>query len=130
MLMLIIQHKILPFKGGEIMNGNELIHYGVLGMKWGVRRKRNKSSNIEVVTNKKSVSELSDEELRRIINRHLMEKQYAQITAKQKSAGAKFVSEVLTKAAKKTATSYTAKYMIKGIDALIAEATKKASKAK
>lgn len=130
MLMLIIQHKILPFKGGEIMNRNELIHYGVLGMKWGVRRKRNKSSNVEVVTKKKPISELSDAELRQIINRHQMEKQYAQITAKEKSAGAKFVSDVLTNAAKQTATSYTAKYMAKGMDALIAEAAKKASKAK
>ena len=109
---------------------NELYHYGILGMKWGVRRKRNKSSNVEVVTKKKSISELSDAELRQIINRHQMEKQYAQITAKEKSAGAKFVSDVLTNAAKQTATSYTAKYMAKGMDTLIAEAAKKASKAK
>lgn len=130
MLMLIIQHKILSRKGGEIMNRNELMHYGVLGMKWGVRRKRSKLSSVEVKPKKKTVSDLSDAELRQIINRHQMEKQYAQITAKEKSAGAKFVSDVLTNAAKQTATSYTAKYMAKGMDALIAEAAKKASKAK
>lgn len=109
------------------MNTRELAHYGVLGMKWGVRRKRNKSSNVEVVTKKKSISELSDSELRQIINRHQMEKQYAQITAKEKSAGAKFVTDVLTNAAKQTATSYTAKYMAKGMDALIAQAAKQAA---
>ena len=112
------------------MNRNELMHYGVLGMKWGVRRKRSKLSSVEVKPKKKTVSDLSDAELRQIINRHQMEKQYAQITAKEKSAGAKFVSDVLTNAAKQTATSYTAKYMAKGMDALIAEAAKKASKAK
>lgn len=105
---------------------NTLTHYGVLGMKWGVRRKR--KSNVEVVTKKKPISELSDTELRQIINRHQMEKQYAQITAKEKSAGAKFVSDVLTNAAKQTATTYTAKYMAKGMDALIAQAAKQAAK--
>ena len=105
---------------------NVMYHYGVLGMKWGVRRKR--KSNVEVVTKKKPISELSDTELRQIINRHQMEKQYAQITAKEKSAGAKFVTDVLTNAAKQTATTYTAKYMAKGMDALIREASKQAKK--
>ena len=106
---------------------NVMYHYGVLGMKWGVRRKR--KSNVEVVqTKKRPISEISDAELRQIINRHNMEKQYAQITAKEKSAGAKFVTDVLTNAAKQTATTYTAKYMAKGMDALIREASKQAKK--
>jgi len=115
----------------------ELCHYGVLGMKWGVRRRRStikKSSNKtnsdpkeSKVKKKKSVSELSDTELRQAINRIQMEKQLAQLTAKEKSAGAKFVTDVLTNAAKQTATSYTAKYMAKGMDALIAQAAKQAA---
>lgn len=119
------------------MNKGELMHYGVLGMKWGVRRKRStikKSSNKtdsdpkeSKVKKKKSVSELSDTELRQAINRIQMEKQLAQLTAKEKSAGAKFVTDVLTNAAKQTATSYTAKYMAKGMDALIAQAAKQAA---
>lgn len=119
------------------MNKGELMHYGVLGMKWGVRRRRStikKSSNKtnsdpkeSKVKKKKSVSELSDTELRQAINRIQMEKQLAQLTAKEKSAGAKFVTDVLTNAAKQTATSYTAKYMAKGMDALIAQAAKQAA---
>lgn len=119
------------------MNKGELMHYGVLGMKWGVRRRRStikKSSNKtdsdpkeSKVKKKKSVSELSDTELRQAINRIQMEKRLAQLTAKEKSAGAKFVTDVLTNAAKQTATSYTAKYMAKGMDALIAQAAKQAA---
>lgn len=135
--MLINQYQILKLKGGEIMNKGELMHYGVLGMKWGVRRRQStikKSSNKtdsdpkeSKVKKKKSVSELSDTELRQAINRIQMEKQLAQLTAKEKSAGAKFVTDVLTNAAKQTATSYTAKYMAKGMDALIAQAAKQAA---
>lgn len=114
----------------------ELRHYGVLGMKWGIRRKRStikKSSNKtstdpkeSKVKKKKSVSELSDTELRQAINRIQMEKQLAQLTAKEKSAGAKFVTDVLSGAAKKTATDYTAKYMAKGMDAMIKAAANQA----
>lgn len=114
----------------------ELCHYGVLGMKWGVRRRRStikKSSNKtnsdpkeSKVKKKKSVSELSDTELRQAINRIQMEKQLAQLTAKEKSAGAKFVTDVLSGAAKKTATDYTAKYMAKGMDAMIKAAANQA----
>ena len=119
--------QILRFEGGEIMNNNQLKHYGVLGMKWGVRRKSKQSVETSSSSKSRSVRDLSDAELRQIINRHQMEKQYAQITAKEKSAGAKFVSDVLTNAAKQTATSYTAKYMAKGMDALIAQAAKQAA---
>lgn len=109
------------------MNKSELMHYGVLGMKWGVRRKSKNSVETASSSKSRSVKDLSDAELRQILNRYNMEKQYAQLTAKEKSAGAKFVTDVLTNAAKQTATSYTAKYMAKGMDALIAQAAKQAA---
>lgn len=48
---------------------NELAHYGVKGMRWGVRKK-SKS------TPRKSISEMSNQELQDHINRGNLEKQY------------------------------------------------------
>lgn len=49
-----------------------LIHYGVKGMKWGVRKKRN------------SISGMSDAELQKKINRMNLENQYKNLTSKKK----------------------------------------------
>lgn len=123
------------------MNEKELKHYGVLGMRWGVRKGRNQTSgsrrsvkksssendhdDYKKTHTKKSFKTMSDSELRNRINRLQMEKQYAQLTAKDKSVGAKFVSDVLREAAKNTASKYVSKYMSKGVDTLIKSAIKR-----
>lgn len=79
---------------------NELYHYGVLGMKWGVRRsrskgsyvskkrKRKKSSSTKNMSadakeaarlKKKSVSQMSNAELRKYNERKQLEQQYAKL---------------------------------------------------
>lgn len=76
------------------MESTELKHYGVKGMKWGVRRKRTYHEDYQKAHSKKSVREMSDKELRERNNRLQMEQQYAQMT-KRKGRGKKVVTAII-----------------------------------
>lgn len=76
---------------------NELYHYGVLGMKWGVRRGRKsrpmsddarEASNIK----KKKVSEMSNAELKKLNERMNLERNYSQLNPSAVKRGAKAVA--------------------------------------
>ena len=82
-------------------------------------------SNEAAIYSSDEIKKMSDSELRSKINRLQMEKQYKQLTSSEISVGRKFVQDVLTNAAKQTATNYVSKYMTKGIDAAIKKATGK-----
>lgn len=66
------------------MNNNELYHYGVLGMKWGKRKGRTPSADSADVKQirKKSIDEMSNDELRKANQRLELERQYKQHTNK------------------------------------------------
>lgn len=125
---------------------NNLQHHGIKGQKWGVRRFQNKDGSLTSAGRKrqkqnndgpvhedhskshdnKSVKSMSDKELRDRINRLNMERQYAQLTATEKSMGRKIVTEVLLNVGKELAKEYLKNYAKKGIE----EALKRKAKGK
>lgn len=106
------------------MDNNELMHYGVPGMKWGVRRTpaqlgrkktssskslfgkkkskskakaktKSESSKEETAPKKKSVKEMSDEELSTAIRRMQLEQTYASLSPQKVSTGKAVTKRIL-----------------------------------
>ena len=106
---------VLSYLGFHALKENsQLAHAGVKGMKWGVRKSAksttsSKSTPKATKPQKEKAKDLSDTELRARINRLQMEQQYKQMTNSQKSAGQKFVTDVLQTAAKTAATQLATK---------------------
>ena len=100
---------------------NELKHYGVKGMKWGVRRaSRRRPPSADHVRakelKKKKLSQLSNAELKELNNRMNLESQYKNLKRQNVSAGRKFIQDVVRETAKNTASEYARKYTKKGIN--------------
>ncbi len=61
-------------------------HYGVKGMQWGVRRSKRQLARSSGKSSTKSVKSMSDDELRKVLNRMQMEKQYKSLTSKNSNS--------------------------------------------
>ena len=163
---------------------NELMHWGIKGMKWGVRRYQNKDGSLTPAGKKRyeqemaklkeeekiaknklrtqaklnkldekrkeiealksgkpitkktkqsstpSVKEMSDEELRRTVNRLLMEQQYAKLKPEQVSAGQKFVKKVMNDVVAPAATEVGKNVLKDAMTKAVKSATEDASKKK
>lgn len=106
------------------MDNDELMHYGVPGMKWGVRRTpaqlgrkktssskslfgkkkskskakaktKSESSKEETAPKKKSVKEMSDDELNAAIRRMQLEQTYASLSPQKVSTGKVITKRIL-----------------------------------
>lgn len=126
------------------MNNSELLHYGILGMKWGVRRtpeqlrrargelksesdggsKKTTSSKSSSSSGKKRASEMTEDELRSKIQRLELEKRYkdlmkATAPPPKSTKGRDFVQRVLEKSGENIMTQLTTVVMGKAVNATI-----------
>ena len=81
----------------NVPKADDLLHYGVRGMKWGVRKKRSASADAqrEGANKKKKLKELSDDELRSLVNRLNMEQNARRLNPSKVSAGHNAVKAAL-----------------------------------
>ena len=92
---------------------NNLYHYGIKGMRWGVRRteaqlKVGRKQSKRTADIDDPVKKMSDEELRRRVNRLQMEQQYSKLSGTDVSKGKKFVDKTIKAATTVAAVSTTA----------------------
>jgi hypothetical protein len=98
-------------------NQNNLQHFGVRGMHWGVRRifqdKRSPEHKETKTLLKKKVSQMSNAELKKVTARLQLEKQYKDLTKKEVSAGQKLANELLGSLGKQILMGVLKKYATK-----------------
>lgn len=92
-----------------ISSKDYLKHYGVLGMKWGVRKDR-KSSRGKRGIGTNNVKNMSNYELQTAIDRMRLEKQYTELVSgpSMSSKTSKFINELGRSSAKQVVSSVVA----------------------
>ena len=94
---------------------NNLIHAGKKGMKWGVRNSKT-SRDYKAVRplKKKPASKLSNEDLKKVINRMQLEKQYKTINPRQPTKSFKNAAKIVAAVVATAATINQAVTFAKG----------------
>lgn len=107
---------------------NDLFHWGIPGMKWGTRRGSSKGRSARPESDdhkaakglrKKRVSEMSNDELKKLTTRLQLEKQFKDLSISNNSIAQKFIQEIVGNAGKQLASKYIANSVEKGLPNLL-----------
>ena len=125
------------------METNTLQHHGILGQKWGVRRFQNKDGTLTSAgrkrlakleseteklkgsttkTHTKSISEMSDDELRQKIARRKLESEYiatTQVVSRGKAITDRVLKNIITPAAEDVGKQVVKSYMAKATNKVL-----------
>lgn len=118
--------------------GGHLAQAGVKGMKWGVRKPRgsgpgpaSKAAPPKRFDKKapKPVTQMSDKELKKVLDRMRMEQQFKELSKPQMTAGQKFIKDTLVGVGKQQASALANQAAKAMIDAMLKGAAKGAGNA-
>lgn len=111
------------------MESNILIHHGIDGQKWGRRHgppyplSRQQKKSLGLGDEKKTTADLSNEELRKYLDRIKLDQELSSLTTKQKKDGMQIIGKVLGSVGNTLVTSvlpaitkYAAKSVLDKID--------------
>jgi hypothetical protein len=114
-----------------------LAHFGIKGMKWGVRRSRGSDGTVGGAHPSSSASDaekakefhtrartqgthsLSNQELQHLVNRMNLEQQYSKLNKQRSNAGAKFAKEVLVQVGKQQTAKLASDILTKSVASAI-----------
>ena len=104
-----------------------LEHFGVKGMRWGVRREKDSSgrrppinseaaraAEIHTQVRKYGTSTVSNKDLQALVTRLNLERQYSNLDQKQVSSGRKYIASTLKNVGQQQAQSFANQYANKG----------------